>query len=316
MNKKDQKILQNLDLNPKITTSKIGKNTRLSQQVVDYRIKKLKEITQFGTIINTSKLGYEQYRILFQLSNIEEKENNQILNYLKNHKKVYWAAIVGSKWDLFITILVKNYEEFEKFLDELFNKFPKALKDYEALYTTYHEFYKHKFLHNNLLEPIRINLGNPGKIIELDNIDQKILKEIKTNCRLSSLEISKKCKVNYKTIQNRIKNLEKNNIINGYRIFLKSEEFGYKAYLLLISFGNYGRDIEKKLFAFSKTNNKITQAIKLFGKWSLLLHLRVKDQKELQKLIIEIRNKYPIIGDYEIIPIFKDISIDTFPMSK
>ncbi|MBI2148334.1 Lrp/AsnC family transcriptional regulator [Candidatus Woesearchaeota archaeon] len=317
---KDRKILQELDLDPKITTSKLAKNIRLSHQVTNYRINKLIEnkiISQFGTIINLSKIGYKQYRILFQLNKISEQEKQEIINYLKQHPKVYWAAIVGGKWDLLAVVFVNNYEEFEKLLDELFNKFQNKLKDYDSVYALYHELYKHKYLHENkILEPIKLDFKNPEKIIELDKIDLQILNETKSNCRLSSLEISKKCKVNYKTIQNRIKNLENKELISGYRIFIKSNELNYKAYLILISFQNYGREIEKKLFSYAKNNKFVTQSIKLFGSWSLLLHIRIKDERELQNLIIELRNNYPIIGNYEIIPIFEDISINNFPMSE
>src|SRR3989338_4494349 len=131
---KDKKILEQLDLDSKISTSRLAKNVRLSQQVVDYRIKKLIEngiIRQFGTIFNLSKIGFEQYRVLFELSSVGEKEKNEIINYLKNHNKVYWAAIVGGKWDLFVVLFIKNYEEFDDFLDELFKKFPNMIKDYE-----------------------------------------------------------------------------------------------------------------------------------------------------------------------------------------
>lgn len=48
------------------------------------------------------------------------------------------------------------------------------------------------------------------------------------------------------------------------------------------------------------------------GGWSIMLHLRVKDSRELQKVITELRENYSSIGNYEIIPIFEDISIDTF----
>ncbi len=276
-----------------------------------------KIITQFGTILNLSKIGYEQYRVLFQLDNINEEEKHKIINYLKEHENVYWAAIVGGKWDLFAVVFIKNYEEFENFLDDLFNRFPKSLKDYEAIYTLYNEFYKHKYLHEGkILEPVKLNFTNSGKLIELDDIDLKILDQIKSNCRLSSLEISKKCKVNYKTVQNRIKSLENQQLIAGYRIFIKSEEINYKAYLILISFNSYGREVERKLISYAKNHELITQSIKLFGSWSLMFHVRSRNEKELQKLIIEIRNNYPIIGNYEIIPVFEDILIDNFPMSK
>lgn len=319
LNTKDFKILQQLDLNPRIPTTVLAKRVRLSQQVVDYRIKRMIEtnlITSFGTIFNPAKIGYEQYRILFQLDNVTDKEKHQIIHYLKNDPKVYWAAIVGGKWDLFVVIFVKNYDDYERFLDGLFTKYHRWLKDYYALLATYHELYGHKFLHSTeMFNPITMNLRSSQKALELDALDISILSQTKSNCRASSLEISRHSKTTYKTVQNRIKNLENEGLIVGYRLFLKSEQFEYKAYLLLLSFQNYGRDLEKKLLGYARSHPLITQALKLFGQWSLQFHVRVRDQKELQNLVIELRNTYPLVGEYEIIPIFEDISINTFPMS-
>ena len=125
---KDQKIVHELDHNPRMSTSQLGKKVRLSQQVVDYRIKRLQEqgiITSFGTIINTAKLGYQQYRLFLQLSSLGEGEKKKIIQYLAEHHRVYWAALVGNSWDLFVVVFVRNYHELESFLDELFTKFPK-----------------------------------------------------------------------------------------------------------------------------------------------------------------------------------------------
>lgn len=320
MDTKDHKILQQLDANPRLPVSTLAKRIRLSQQVVDYHIKKMVEtnlITCFGTIFNPAKIGYEQYRILFQLGQVTDAEKHQIIQYLKDDPRAYWASIVGGKWDLFVVIFVPSYDKYEQFLDELFTKYQRWLKDYYALLATYHELYRHKYFpHTELQKPIMIHLRSSPERIELDATDLTIISQIKSNCRASSLEISRKCNTTYKTVQNRIKNMENNGLIVGYRLFLKSEEFEYKAYLLLISFQHYGRDIEKKLFGYARSHPLITQALKLFGQWSLQFHLRVRNQQELQNLVIELRNAYPLIGDYEIIPIFEDVSIDNFPMSE
>lgn len=316
---KDKKILKELDINAKISTSKLAKNIRLSQQVVDYRIKKLEEsglINHFGTIINLAKLGYGRYKLLITLGNITDEEKEKLVKYLIEHKMVYWAALIGNKWDLLISIFTKNYNEFEEFLEELFSKFKNEIKDYEALYVLYHEFYNRKFLGSKEIKIIKLNNYNIENQVKIDKIDLCILDQIKNNARKSALEVSKECNTTYKTVQNRIENLIKYGIIEGFRVFLASSKLGYKPYLLLISFTNYGIEVEKKIIAFAKENEKITQSIKTFGKWSLIFHLRVKDYEELQNFIIKIRNKYPIIGDYEVIPLFGDISINHFPMSK
>ena len=288
LDSKDFKILAELDRDPRISTSRLGKRIRLSQQVTDYRIKHLiseKVISQFGTIIDLAKIGYLQYRILLQLGNVSEEEKQKILFFLKKDKSVYWAASIGGKWDIFIAVVVKNYSFFEEFLHLLFTTFPKSVKDYEAISILSQEFYLHKYLSKNTSEKMFLNTSDMLNL-PLSDLDFQILSLMKSNCRMSSLELGRECKVSYKTIQQHIKNLEFQKIIHGYRLFLRSEDFGYKAYLLLFSFQEYGRDAEKKLFQYVSEKEEVTQAMKVFGRYSILLHIRSQSEKDLQNFII------------------------------
>ena len=273
---KNQKILRELDLDPRATTSKIAKKVRLSQQVVDYRIKTLMKkgiIKRFGTIFNLSKIGYQQYRILFQVGKSEEVERQRLFEYLKKHNQVYWAALIGNKWDLFVALFVKNYHDLERFLDDIFAEF-RIVKDYTSLYVVYHDYFRHKYLFQKQIdEPaVQLDFAESRENLSLDVLDIQILRAIRNNCRTPSLEIAAANEVNYKTVQNRIATLTKKGLIAGYRSFYKSETFGYKAYLLFISFRFYNKRVEKKLFAYARTTPLITQRLSLFGSHSLLLH--------------------------------------------
>ncbi len=320
LNAKDLRILQELDNDPQIRLSALAKRVRLSQQVVDYRVKQLLAhgtINHFGAIINPAVLGFEQYRISFQLSPLTDEEKRDILSHLQQHSHVYWAALVGNKWDLFVVIYAKSYQELDHFLHDIFSAFPKSFQDFDVVKTLSHEFYGHKYLH---IKPpyasIKLPLDRTNRSIELDETDYAILKQIRMNCRCPSLEVSKHCGVTYKTVQQRIKKLERSGIIAGYRLFLRSEIHGYKAYLLFLSFRSYGRVVENKLMGYARNHKYITQASKLFGRWSLLFHIRAPDELTLQELLVELRNMYPSIGDYEIVPVFEDIAIDHFPFAK
>ncbi|MBD3318955.1 winged helix-turn-helix transcriptional regulator [Candidatus Woesearchaeota archaeon] len=93
--KKDCKIISELDANPKISISSLAKHVRLSQQVTDYRFKRLQQknvITSCSAIINPAMMGCEQYRLFFQLETLDDKEKSRILRYLNKHPHVYWAA--------------------------------------------------------------------------------------------------------------------------------------------------------------------------------------------------------------------------------
>jgi DNA-binding Lrp family transcriptional regulator len=106
--------------------------------------------------------------------------------------------------------------------------------------------------------------------------------------------------------------LEKKGIILGYRLFFKSVE--HKPFLILLSFKNYSTEKEKKLIAYVARKDSITQTLRMFGIWNLFLHIRIEDIEKLQNLIIEIRDKFDIIDNYELIPVFEDISIDLLPV--
>lgn len=320
LNAKDLRILQELDNDPQIRLSALAKRVGLSQQVVDYRVKQLLAhgtINHFGTIINPAILGFEQYRILFQISFLTNEEKRAILSHLQKHSQVYWAALVGNKWDILVAIYAKSYQELDHFLHDIFSRFPKSFQDFDVVKTLSHEFYGHKYLHSKPpYTQIKLSLDRTNQPLEIDEIDYSILQQIRMNCRRPSLEVSKHCGVTYKTVQQRIKKLEHAGIIAGYRLFLRSELHGYRAYLLFLSFRSYGRVVENKLMGYARNNKCVTQASKLFGRWSLLFHIRAPDELALQELLVELRNMYPSIGDYEIVPVFEDIAIDHFPFAK
>lgn len=312
MDKIDQKLLAELDINLKIPLSILARKIRISQQHADYRIKRLiKEgfITKFGTIINLKSLGLEHYRIFFNFNYNSKYSNKEILEFLKNQKGVYWAARTGGKFDLHIVLFVRDFEEFDNFIDYFNQTFPNLINDYKACYVLEHEILKHKFFSKNYQI---IKYGYNEKLEKIDELDKKILNEIKDNCRLSALEISKDKQTSYKTIINRIKNLEKRKIILGYRIFIKSKE--KNPYLILISFRNYNKLEEKKLLSYLESNNLTTQFLRMFGQWQLYIHARAENPEKIQEMIIEIKNKYQIIESFEIIPIFEDISINLYPV--
>lgn len=80
-------------------------------------------------------------------------------------------------------------------------------------------------------------------------------------------------------------------------------------------FIRYNKELEqeKDLLHFMKAKAGGLATTKLLGKWNLDIEIHFKDSKELQQFIIEIRNKFPIIEDYEIVQILEDYGIDFYP---
>lgn len=312
MDKIDEKIIKELDENPRTYLTQLAKKVRISQQVADYRIKRMlqkRDIIKFGTVVNLKSLQQEHYKIFFTFESHKKYSNEEIFDFLKKRKGVYWSARIGGKYDLHITLFVFDFEELDQFIDEFNKKFPDLVKDFKTCYVLEHFMYNHKFFNSKAR---KINYGYKDLIVKIDSLDKQILEKIKDNCRLSAFEIAKGKNISYKTVLNRIKSLEKRKIILGYRLFIKSTNF--KPYIVLISFKDYSKDEEKKLLNYLGDHHALTQTVRLFGIWNLFLHVRTKSAEHLQEIIIDFRNKFNIIDEIEIIPIFEDVTINLMPL--
>lgn len=228
---------------------------------------------------------------------------------MKKDQKVFWAARIGGRYDLTVVIFVKSYLDFDDFIEKLMSSFPGLFRDYEASYGLYHEYYVHKHLTPKCESVISYHTGVPTE--QIDELDRKILSIMKSNARMPALAIAQKIGVNYKTVQNRIHSLGQRKILLGYRLFIRSDE--YKPYIVLLSFKEYSKQKEKKLVSELRLDKNATQTIRLFGRWHLLMHVRISDIEALQQMIIGLRERHDIIDEYEMIPVFEDITINVFP---
>ncbi|MBN2142184.1 Lrp/AsnC family transcriptional regulator, partial [Candidatus Woesearchaeota archaeon] len=319
---KDEKILEALEENPKRSISSLALRIRSSKAVAEYRLRRLEKngvISHFGTVFNPAIVGYEQYRVFFSFNSISESEKERILAFLRKQSCIYWAALIGFKWDLLTVVYVEDYTTFERFMESVFAEFPKEIKSYDAAYTLEHEFYSHKFLEKKSrgrvpASTVSIDSSSVKQVIPLDKLDLDIIDLIMKDARASSLSIASRCRVNYKTVQNRIKRMENCGLICGYRTFLNSEKLGFRPYLVLVSFHGYAKLKEKQVLAYAKAHPLITQTTRLFGKWNLLLHFRVKDESELQRTLSELKSRFDVIGDCEVVRIFSNVWIEHFPI--
>lgn len=255
------------------------------------------------------KHNLEQYRIFFSFRSRKERIS-EVFEYLRKQKSVYWAARTGGSYDLAVVIFAKDFRNYDQFIADFNTQFPGLVKGFKSSYAVDHHIFRHKFLSKDRYS-FKYGELTSDKNVQIDDLDYHILSQIKDNCRKSSLDIAKGTDVSYKTILNRIKTLEKKNIILGYRIYLKKIE--KKPSMVLLSFKDYSIENEKKVLSYLSEERDVTQLVRLFGRWNLLVHVRKKGLEELQDFVVDIRDNFDIIDDCEIVPVFEDISINLLP---
>jgi DNA-binding Lrp family transcriptional regulator len=135
----------------------------------------------------------------------------------------------------------------------------------------------------------------------MDEKDEKIIKLLKENAKLSTQEISKRTLIPITTIHNRIKKLEKKRVILGYTVNLDHSKIGkgMTAYTLvsvdynLLKQAKLTQDrLAKKL----RTYEEVEELSMVTGSVDIILKLRVKDMKEMDRFVTGVLREQKGVG--------------------
>ena len=288
----DMKILAELDMNSKIPTTTLAKKIRISREVIKYRLKRLVDlgiIKSFTTMINPAKFEFIIYKIYLKLQNLSTEKEKELINYLKKDKKVFWLAKTDGTFDLIAGLYVKNAIEFDTFISKFIGEFGKQLSSKHISNTVYSIPFRKKYLSTKEGKEEEIVWGGTPEKEEIDNLMIKILKLIAENSRMSIAEICETLKTTPKTVLSKIKYLEKRKVILGYRTILNLEKINKSNFKAIIYFQNISPEKEKKFREFCKSNPNIIYYIKTIGEWDVELDIEIKEHKEFNNLIKEIR---------------------------
>jgi len=297
----DKKVLYELDKNSAISLPELSKKLKRSKQFVLYRMKKLEEegiITGYHAIIDMSKLGYFTFRVYFKFQQMTKDEGKKFVEHVREKLTQVWTITsMHGKWDYALFLGVKKISEFHIIWNDIMLIYKKNIKNYNvAVYAPIYNFNR-KFFLDITTESIQRVYG-AGEKEEIDEIDFKIIEEYANNVRQSSLEMAKKLKISPDTVRNRIKNLEKKEIIVGYKLGLNLEKLDYVSYRVDLQLTSTERN--KELFEYCKQHKNIYQINKSIGGADFEIEVIVKNLNHLIDLIDELKTKFKnVINDVD-----------------
>ncbi|MBM3233898.1 Lrp/AsnC family transcriptional regulator [Candidatus Pacearchaeota archaeon] len=314
---KDRRILYELDINSRQSYSQIGKKVKLPKSVVHYRINSLKDrgiLKNTYAIVNFIKLGYSQYKVYLKFHSINPKKEEEIISYLAKKEKVIWVTSCRGEWNISITIISKNIVEFDKILKDIINKYGKFILDKVVLIVSYSPLYSRNYIAPEKEKKEFLYMKNIENI-KVDEIEEKILKILANNSRVSILDIIKKLNLTRDIISYRTKNLEKSEVILGYRALINLDNIGIHLYKVILRLQNFSEQKESELISYCKSIKNIVQYMRLVGNWDAEIEVEIESEEKLYDLINEIRNKFGnIIKDYEVLHIVEEHKLNFYPL--
>lgn len=130
----------------------------------------------------------------------------------------------------------------------------------------------------------------------MDKLDKKILAILQENGRISLTELAEKVGLSISPCQRRLKQLEQDGIITGYRAEVAPEKVGlnFSAIVFVKMKNNKGDNIREFERALSNIP-EIVQAQSLLGDPDFILHIVTADMKAFQDLYDRRLTKLPHI---------------------
>jgi len=317
---KDKKILYELDLNSRQPYNEIAKKVSLSKDSIIYRINKLQEqgiIKQFHTTLNTGKLDLISFRLYIKLQNTTPKIEQEMIQFLKSKNIITWLASFEGEYDLGMWILVKSIEEANSLWKSVLKKYLNYIeKRHLTIFTKVSYFSRAYLLDKKQNKESQVFITTPEEI-KLDKTDLSLLKLLAPNARISILDLAEKIKITPKTVSARIKKLEEEKIIMGYRTMFDLEKLGYQYFKVHINLHNLTETKESSLREFIIRNPNIIYDNEVLGGDDIEIDVQVKSLEELRTILNEIKNQFSsIIKNYKYFPIYKEHKFVFFPLEQ
>ena len=294
---KDRKILYELDYNSRQSNSKIGKKVGLHKNVVNYRIKRMEKsgiITDYYTMIDTFKIGYNSLRFYITFQNITPEKRDEIISYFVENKYSWWVGSFEGEYDMAVLIWVKDLHDFYVFWEKTLKKYHKYfLRQQFSLYCQLRVF-RHNFLminHFNKSDREKYEITGGGREVKTDELDFQILELISVNSRIPTIQIAKKTNSSIDTIINRMKRLEKLDVIQGYRVSIDYSKLGYHLFKVNITLNDYSQ--RGKIINYIRYNPYLIMIDKSIGYYDLEFDFLLQNLNHLRKIMDDLTRVFP-----------------------
>ncbi len=299
---KDIAILRELDKNVRVSSIQIGKKTRLSKEVVQYRIKRLEDnkiITGYWAIINSAPAF--AYKILIKNKNLAKEKRQEFIDYVTKHKRVSWFANTEGNFDYIITVFAKDDVEFSDFCEKLFSLYGSYFQERHILKTTTASITNEKYLYEkgDFLYNWKFEIS---KGIEPDDeTEEKILREISLNSRAKFTEIAEKVNLTPEAVAHRFKKIIKKKLILGLKVRLDFNKLNLEYYHFFIRLQDQTK--KKELISYYTMHPDCNSILQHIGCYDLHLEFILPKDK-IQCVLDDFISKFGTdVASYELLHI-------------
>ncbi|PIN75667.1 hypothetical protein COV18_02360 [Candidatus Woesearchaeota archaeon CG10_big_fil_rev_8_21_14_0_10_37_12] len=313
----DKKLLLEIDMNARESLGQLGRKLRLSKRGVDYKLKKFEKekiILGYKSLIDSGKLGYYFLRMMISFSKIDEKIRKEFELFIKTNKQFAYVFRCQGEHDYACAIWTKSLVEFNELADHIRFQWKDSVKKVDEHIPIYITHLQNRFLLGvSETKELTISCVQP-LTSKIDHLERGVLKILADNARTPVHEIAANLRANAKQISYRIKKLEREGIILGYRAVINYKAIGYSYFKCMLSLKNIDQKEFIKIKQFITMKPQIIFLNHGIGFPTLDFSAIFLTINEFYDFIEDIKKTFPNkIEDYTIILFGENVKYDYVP---
>lgn len=253
-------------------------------------------ITGHWTAIDSFKLGYYCFRIYINFYDVTSQDRKEIIEYFASQKNIWGVIEVQGPIDLDVVMWVDDIFAFNIWWDQTLKRYGSFFAQSTVSILTQVISCKIPLLIDKNKESNTDNsffiTSCEGQPVQIDQVDYRILDEIALNARIPLILLAKKIGISSQTVKYRIKNLQKNKVIQAFRVNIDFKKIGYQMQAIEI----YIKDHSKKqaIIEYLKTNPHVYDIMSMSIGWSEIgVQALVKDTNDLMTIIQDVEARIP-----------------------
>lgn len=290
----DYKILYELFMNSRQSSTAISNKINVNQSVVKYRITKLEKtgiIKHYCIVPDFQKIGYHLYLFYINLQYASPGKEIEIINYLQKRKNTWRIESSQGAYHIIFTIVVQNTEELYLFYKDMLEKYSNYFKKISISQS-------YELQGSQSMQHKRIPSKDPKKTLppidwkdfEKKSLHKKILSLLNKNARIPTIDIAQQLNISVPTVISYTKHLLQDEIIKKYSVTLDDEKIGLKRFHIRFTFADY-KKIDH-IIQYLSSNSYIEEIYKVIGEYHLEIMLHTNTLEHFHAIMEDIRNKY------------------------
>lgn len=309
LKKHDKRLLFEFCRDSRMPFSALAKKTRMSQQLIAYKIKSMQEsgVISFSyPLVDYSRFGLLRFFVHFRVNYKSKQTFRNIIEKLQKNEDVVEVIEREGHYDLIVAFSTSNPSSFNKTLRQIIEDNSDQLKNHMILTSVVSHYFPKKYLLGIRASTEDIIIGGDRESLPITDNEKNVLEQLRNNARARVVDIASGAKIGSRTAISTMKKLTNTDILKGTSSIINLREIGFKKGMMLIKYHNLSLEAENNLRVFCISHRNITEMHKVFGNYDVAIMIETENAVQLREVFIQIREMFEdIINDSDSFQIFQ-----------